>query len=109
MANRAGAEAAIAKLDNTQLDGRTIRVNEGRPKGQGPEGGGRGMAPGGRNGSGFNAAGKEDVKLYVGNLSFETDEDAVRTFFEQYGEVKDCFLPKDRNTTKFLYFKFNFC
>lgn len=103
MANRAGADDAIAQMDNTQLDGRTIRVNEGRPKGQGPDGG-RGFGPGGR--SGFNAEGKEDVKLYVGSLSFETTEDMVREHFQKYGEIKDCFLPTDRNTGKVRGFAF---
>ena len=50
-AGRAEAEAAISKLDQSQLDGRTIRVNESRPKGS--------KAPGA---SGFNAAGKETVR-----------------------------------------------
>jgi hypothetical protein len=53
MKHRTDAENAISKLDQSQLDGRTIRVNESRPKGSG--GGGKG-------GSGFNAAGKEDVR-----------------------------------------------
>jgi cold-inducible RNA-binding protein len=51
MATRAAAESAISKLDQAQVDGRTIRVNESRPKGEGPS----------RGGSGFNAAGKEEV------------------------------------------------
>lgn len=61
LATREAAEKAISKMDQAQLDGRTIRVNESRPKGDrvaGPGGAGR-----------FNAAGKEEVKLYVGNLS----------------------------------------
>ena len=36
MANRAQAEEAIRKLDGTQLQGRAIRVNEARPKAEGP-------------------------------------------------------------------------
>lgn len=108
MSTRPSAEAAIAKMDQQQLDGRTIRVNEGRPKGQGPPGGGGGrggFGPGGRDG-GFNAAGKEEVKLYVGNLSFHTDQETVQKFFEEYGEVKDCFLPTDRETNKVRGFAF---
>jgi cold-inducible RNA-binding protein len=52
MATRAAAESAISKMDQAQIDGRTIRVNESRPKGEGPSS---------RGGSGFNAAGKEEV------------------------------------------------
>jgi nucleolin len=89
---REAAEKAISKLDQAQLDGRTIRVNESRPKGSSaPSGGGRG---------GFNAAGNSDVKLYVGNLAFDATEDAVRQTFEQYGKVVDCFMPTDRDTSK---------
>jgi len=37
MTDRAAAEAAIAKLNGTDLNGRTMNVNEARPK---PQGGG---------------------------------------------------------------------
>ena len=90
----AGFEEAIEKMDNTEVDGRTIRVNKSQPKGQGPSGG----ATGGEDPSVFNAAGLETVKLYIGNLSFETNEDSVRSVFEQYGAVTDCFLPTDKET-----------
>ena len=89
MATRAAAETAIAKMDQAQLDGRTIRVNESRPRGEGPSGG-----------SGFNASGKEDVKLYVGNLSFDTQQEQIQKLFEEYGTVSDCFMPTDRDTGK---------
>ena len=46
------------------------------------------------------------VKLYVGNLSFETTEDSVRQLFEQWGTVTDCFLPTDRDTGKMRGFCF---
>lgn len=99
--DRAAAEAAISKMDQSLLDGRTIRVNESKPRGEGPAGGGGGrgapgLGPGGF--GGFNAQGREEVKLYVGNLSFDTDEQAVRELFEKYGTVSDCFLPQDRDT-----------
>ncbi len=45
MANDADAQAAIEALDGTDLDGRTLRVNEARerqPRGGGGGGGGRG-------------------------------------------------------------------
>ncbi|GMH55811.1 hypothetical protein TrRE_jg480 [Triparma retinervis] len=37
-------------------------------------------------------------ELYVGNLSFETTMEAVKQLFEQYGPISDCFLPMDRQT-----------
>merc|ERR1719356_264760 len=108
LSTRKSAEDAISKMDQSQLDGRTIRVNESKPRGEGGgfRGGDRGggLGPGG--GGGFNSAGKEEVKLYVGNLSFETPEESVRSLFEQYGRVTDCFLPTDRDTGKVRGFAF---
>lgn len=54
------------------------------------------MGPGGA--GTFNPAGKDDVKLYVGNLSFDTPEPDIRRMFEEYGVVSDCFMPLDRET-----------
>lgn len=100
MSTRAAAQSAIEKMDNTELDGRTIRVNESRPKGSSatPRG------PGGA--GGFNVQGREEVKLYVGNLSFNTVEADIRREFEKYGAVKDCFMPTDRDTGKLRGFCF---
>ena len=94
MKDKAASDAAIAKLDNTDLDGRTIRVNESRPKGAPPPG------------QAFNAAGAAEVKLYVGNLSFESTVESVQALFEQYGTVSDCFLPSDRETGRTRGFAF---
>eukprot|EP00566_Odontella_aurita_P021872 CAMPEP_0113546774 /NCGR_PEP_ID=MMETSP0015_2-20120614/11986_1 /TAXON_ID=2838 /ORGANISM="Odontella" /LENGTH=234 /DNA_ID=CAMNT_0000447253 /DNA_START=44 /DNA_END=744 /DNA_ORIENTATION=- /assembly_acc=CAM_ASM_000160 len=91
--NRNDAMDAISKMDSIDLDGRTIRVNESRPKGEGFGGGG-----GAGGGGGFNASGAADVKLYVGNLSFDTNETSLRGCFERFGAVSDCFLPADRDT-----------
>jgi RNA recognition motif-containing protein len=37
-------------------------------------------------------------RLYVGNLSFDSDESSVRNAFAQYGDVKDVKLITDRDT-----------
>lgn len=39
-----------------------------------------------------------EVKLYVGNLSFSTTEESLRTLFAQAGTVVDVALIKDRDT-----------
>eukprot|EP00568_Trieres_chinensis_P007501 CAMPEP_0183291110 /NCGR_PEP_ID=MMETSP0160_2-20130417/644_1 /TAXON_ID=2839 ORGANISM="Odontella Sinensis, Strain Grunow 1884" /NCGR_SAMPLE_ID=MMETSP0160_2 /ASSEMBLY_ACC=CAM_ASM_000250 /LENGTH=230 /DNA_ID=CAMNT_0025451865 /DNA_START=52 /DNA_END=740 /DNA_ORIENTATION=+ len=88
-ATRADAEEAIRKMDQTEMDGRTIRVNESRPRGEGGGGGG---------GGGFNSSGASEVKLYVGGLSYDTNEDGLRGLFEMHGSVTDCFIPTDRET-----------
>jgi cold-inducible RNA-binding protein len=50
------AQTAIQRLNETELDGRRIAVNEARPKpaggGGGPRGGGGGRGPGGGRGGG---------------------------------------------------------
>jgi RNA recognition motif-containing protein len=37
-------------------------------------------------------------KLYVGNLSFNTTEDALRTAFGQFGSITDVYIANDRET-----------
>lgn len=39
-----------------------------------------------------------DTKLYVGNLSYETTEDDLRSLFTQAGTVSEVALIKDRST-----------
>ncbi len=39
-----------------------------------------------------------EAKLYVGNLSYDTTEDELRSLFTQVGTVTDVALIKDRNT-----------
>jgi cold-inducible RNA-binding protein len=38
------------------------------------------------------------TKIYVGNLSFDTSEDALRTLFAQHGTVESVKLISDRET-----------
>jgi len=51
MKNDQEAQAAIAALDGKESGGRTLTVNEARPKTEGGRGGGRGGYGGGRGGS----------------------------------------------------------
>jgi nucleolin len=103
LSTRDAAEKAISKMDQAQVDGRTIRVNESRPKGSGGSDR-KSLGPGGD--GGFNSSGKEEVKLYVGNLAFDTAEEQIRQLFEQHGKVIDCFLPTDRDSGKVRGFAF---
>jgi cold-inducible RNA-binding protein len=53
MANAEEGDKAIAALNGTQVGGRTLNVNEARPKPErGASGGGRGRERGGRGGGG---------------------------------------------------------
>lgn len=46
------ADKAVQMLNGTDFGGRTLAVNEARPKTEGPRGGGRGFGGGGRGGFG---------------------------------------------------------
>lgn len=46
------------------------------------------------------------VKLYVGNLSYQTTEDELRTLFAQAGAVASVALIKDRDTGRSKGFAF---
>ncbi len=47
-----------------------------------------------------------EVKLYVGNLSFSTTEDDLRTLFSQAGTVSSVALIKDRDSGQSKGFAF---
>lgn len=58
MGSDAEAQAAIAALNGTEADGRTLTVNEARPKTDGGGGGGRGGSGGGGYGGGGGGGGR---------------------------------------------------
>ena len=57
MSNDGEARAAIEALNGTEVDGRTITVNEARPKSEGGGGGGGGRGGGGYRGGGGGGGG----------------------------------------------------
>jgi RNA recognition motif-containing protein len=46
------------------------------------------------------------IKIYVGNLSFKTDESALRAAFEAHGEVSSASIVMDRETGRSRGFGF---
>jgi len=46
------------------------------------------------------------MKLYIGNLSWGTDTDALRSHFEQFGSVSDAVVITDRDTGRSRGFGF---
>lgn len=38
------------------------------------------------------------MKMYVGNMSFNTTKQDLESFFSQYGSVTDTHVPEDRET-----------
>jgi len=80
---------AIEGMNGVVFDGRTLNVNKSLPKGQRPA-----------------AAAPKETKLYVGNLSWGTEEGALRELFGEYGSVIDCYIPTDRETGQHRGFAF---
>jgi nucleolin len=96
-------EAAIQEIDGIELDGRIIAVNKPLPRGQKPAMTKRQYPP---QSSRSNSENANTVKLYVGNLSFDTDEDDVRMLFERYGPLTDVYVPVDQGTGRRRGFAF---
>lgn len=46
------------------------------------------------------------MTIFVGNLSYEVEEEDLREVFGEYGSVKKVSLPKDRETGKMRGFAF---
>jgi RNA recognition motif-containing protein len=46
------------------------------------------------------------MRLYVGNLSFGTQEDALQGLFSNYGDVEEVFIATDRETGRSRGFAF---
>lgn len=49
---------------------------------------------------------EQQRKLFVGGLNFDTQEGALREYFNQYGDVTDCIIMKDPKTEKSRGFGF---
>eukprot|EP00521_Asterionellopsis_glacialis_P014551 CAMPEP_0195292048 /NCGR_PEP_ID=MMETSP0707-20130614/8581_1 /TAXON_ID=33640 /ORGANISM="Asterionellopsis glacialis, Strain CCMP134" /LENGTH=363 /DNA_ID=CAMNT_0040352427 /DNA_START=35 /DNA_END=1126 /DNA_ORIENTATION=+ len=87
MSSEEELQAAIDALNGTQLAGRTIRVNKSLPKDK--------MTKKPRN---RNEVEDGFMKIYVGNIPFDTNRDELVEFYEQYGNVKEVYIPTDVNT-----------
>jgi len=91
---RAEAKKAIADADNLNLDGRLLTVsfsNENRPTPGATGGQQRPAFGGGDRGSRPDNSAKT---IFVGNLSFNADEDTVKEFFSSCGNVVGVRLAK---------------
>jgi RNA recognition motif-containing protein len=96
------AARAIRELQDSELDGRDIRVREDRVQGGGGRGGGMGRGRGGSfggrgrgggrsggrgGGRGRGNASDKGTQLYVSNVSVDTDWRKLKDHFKQIGEV----------------------
>ncbi|KAL5491992.1 hypothetical protein EMCRGX_G017375 [Ephydatia muelleri] len=95
------AKEALEALSGAEYEGRELRVDVATPRTPGggtPGGRGRGGTPGGRGGRGGGGGGGDgtpSTKLFVRNLSYETDASSLEGIFT---EANDIFLPKDKET-----------
>ncbi len=46
------------------------------------------------------------MTIYIGNLSFQAEQEDLLNLFSQYGEVKQCTLPIERDTGRKRGFAF---
>jgi squid-like protein len=61
--------------------------------------GGDGQSAGQTSGKGKGVNSADDAaKMFIGGLSWETTEDDLRSYFEQFGAVEDCAIKTDMNT-----------
>lgn len=64
-------------------------------------------APAADNGGAIVAAAEHpEIKIYVGNLSYDTQEQDVQQLFGKYGTISEVFLPLDRMTQRIRGFAF---
>jgi nucleolin len=97
----AEAESAIDALNQTDLDGRTIRVDKVLPAGERPEREER--APRTNNSKAFIDS---PYRLYVGNLPWRFDDYDLEDAFGEFGEVQDAKVMYDRDTGRSRGFGF---
>ena len=107
--NDGEADAAISGMDGSQLDGRSIRVNEAGERERrgpgGPGGGGRDRRPP-RGGDRPREGGKSGNRLFVGGLAWATDDNGLRTAFASFGNVTDAKVIQDRESGRSRGFGF---
>lgn len=87
------AEAAVAAMKEYTINDRNINVSISLPVGQ---------APPNRRKKEFT----ERTKIYIGNMPFDTTEDALKELFSEYGTVHDSYIPTDRETGRSRGFGF---
>eukprot|EP00271_Cylindrocystis_brebissonii_P016114 TRINITY_DN3931_c0_g1_i1.p1 TRINITY_DN3931_c0_g1~~TRINITY_DN3931_c0_g1_i1.p1 ORF type:complete len:267 (+),score=57.27 TRINITY_DN3931_c0_g1_i1:113-913(+) len=98
MSTTEGAEAAIQRLDGSELGGRMLKVNFPAAKGERPLRQDRPRPSGGSAGAGN--------KLYVGNLSWGMDDYGLADLFAEFGQVMEAKVVLDRETGKSRGFGF---
>lgn len=88
MSEEADAVKAMEELGGQMYNGRPLNVNKSLPRGSSPA---KTRTPRGEDDM------ENKIKLYVGNLDFDTDVDTISAVFCDYGDIYDVYLPMDRD------------
>lgn len=92
MSSEEERDAAIAAMNGAEIGGRTVMVDKAKPRGE------RQNKPFER--ASFNRRGGDEnsdlTKLYIGNISYDTDAGQLEEYFSQYGEVSNVYVPRDK-------------
>ena len=48
-------------------------------------------------------------KLFVGGLNYDSTEESLRKYFDQFGDVNDCVVMRDSQQRYFTYGRIQFC
>lgn len=84
MSSQEEVQAAIENLSGTDVGGRSIRVSESLPKDQAKKQ--------------VKVVDEGAQKIYVGNFPFDATEEDVKELYSKYGNVRDVYFPKKRDT-----------
>ncbi|PIM97982.1 Splicing factor 3b, subunit 4 [Handroanthus impetiginosus] len=100
MSTKEEADAAAQKLNGYELQGRVLRVNSGPPPPKSENSLFRGSR--GRERTGSNSSNR----VYVGNLAWGVDNDALEALFSEQGNVREARVVYDRESGRSRGFGF---
>ncbi|GAB5354036.1 hypothetical protein AAMO2058_000085400 [Amorphochlora amoebiformis] len=94
-------DAAVEKVlaSQVRLDGRVVDCKRAVPKGQVPS-----MGADGRDATG--PPDQSSKKIFVGGVSYDTNKEALRAYFEKFGDVQDAVIMRDVSTGRSRGFGF---
>jgi RNA recognition motif-containing protein len=81
------ADAAMEATNGMELNGRSVAVSKSLSPNEKKQ-----QSP-----SNKRASYAKSTKIYIGNLSYETDEGTLRPIFEELGTVHDFYMPMDQD------------
>lgn len=90
------AKKALETKNGAELDGRELRLDFSTPRQN--DGGDRQQRSNDRAKTYGDSTNAPAATLFVGNISFEADENTITEYFQEHGTIKAVRLPTDRET-----------